>query len=86
MMNPKTFLSSTELDSVLEAFTDSDLDAFGIKGFIISFTPLLFNMSQLNQLLTTISSILGIIWLGICIVYKIKDRKNTVQEETEDNE
>jgi len=85
-MSTKTFLSSTELDSVLEAFTDSDIDAFGVKGFIISFTPLLFNMNELNQLLTTISSILGIIWLAICITYKIKDRKKTALQEDEDNE
>lgn len=86
-MSLKNFISNTELDSVLEAFTDSDLEIFGLKGFIISFAPLFFTMNQFNQFLTTISSLLGIIWLTICIIYKVKDRnKTTVQEDKEEDE
>lgn len=69
----KKIISNTELDSVLEAFTESD--TFGLKGLSVSLAPLLTYLTSMNQLLTTVSGISGIVWIWICIYYKIKNNK-----------
>ncbi|MEA5404512.1 hypothetical protein VB776_16385 [Arcicella sp. DC2W] len=69
----------THLESVLEYFTDSDIS--GLRGFLLSLTPFIISLTSMNQILSTISAISGIIWLWVCIYYKIKAAKTTKKDE-----